>query len=81
MVYLFLIDVQFSSVFRNSDYFAVDGPALYLTPEPNNGRYNITANYFWGVQNFSVTILCNLDGLSSIVNEHKSRVTIPLHKG
>lgn len=41
MVYLFLIDEKFSSIFGNSEYFVVEGPALYLTPEPNN---NITAN-------------------------------------
>lgn len=41
MVYLFLIDKKFSSIFGNSEYLVVEGPALYLTPESNN---NITAN-------------------------------------
>ena len=55
MVYPFLKDVQFSSVFWNSEYFAVDKPALYLKLEPNNRRYNTTTNCgFWGVQNFII---------------------------
>ena len=47
MVYPFLIDVQFSSVFRNLEYFEVDRPALYLKPEPNNRRYNILGYQVW----------------------------------
>ena len=68
MVYPFLIGVQFSSVFRNLEYFEVDRPALYLKPEPNNRRYNITTKCgFCGVQNFIITILCNLRGLTPLL--------------